>query len=174
MIKQTNQFVKNNDGTVDIILDRKNGIKLSTKISLCDFNSIICYGKWSVSFYKKSNSYYVSNSPRRYSKTLLHRFIMSCPSNMEVDHIDGNTLNNTRQNLRLVARNQNSQNRNILNPKNKSCGIKNINFNTKLNRWVIRFCVLGKTTTKYALTLEDAKIIADKLRPIIHPFYARD
>ncbi|MBN1361942.1 MAG: HNH endonuclease [Sedimentisphaerales bacterium] len=41
----------------------------------------------------------------------MHRQIMNAPRGMEVDHIDGNTLNNRRSNLRLCTRLQNAQNR---------------------------------------------------------------
>lgn len=34
---------------------------------------------------------------------LLHRFITDCPAGMTVDHIDGNPLNNTRENLRVCT-----------------------------------------------------------------------
>jgi len=40
----------------------------------------------------------------------LHRFIMNAPPQLHVDHIDGNTLNNTRANLRLASNAQNLAN----------------------------------------------------------------
>jgi hypothetical protein len=41
---------------------------------------------------------------------LLHRLIMTCPPGMVIDHIDGNKLNNKRNNLRVCTRQQNTFN----------------------------------------------------------------
>lgn len=41
----------------------------------------------------------------------LHRFIMSPPADMVVDHIDSNPLNNTRENLQIVTQSRNAMRR---------------------------------------------------------------
>lgn len=41
----------------------------------------------------------------------MHRVIMNCPNGLQIDHIDGNGLNNQRDNLRIVTTRQNNQNR---------------------------------------------------------------
>lgn len=41
----------------------------------------------------------------------MHRVIMNTPKGMETDHINGNGLDNRRENLRIVTRRENQQNR---------------------------------------------------------------
>jgi hypothetical protein len=44
-------------------------------------------------------------------KIRMHRIIMGDPEKFEVDHINGNKLDNRRENLRLATRHQNMRNR---------------------------------------------------------------
>jgi len=41
---------------------------------------------------------------------LMHRYIMNCPVEYEVDHINHNCIDNRKENLRIVTRSQNIRN----------------------------------------------------------------
>lgn len=43
-------------------------------------------------------------------KQYLHRFLLDASKNQEVDHIDGNGLNNSRANIRICTHSENMQN----------------------------------------------------------------
>lgn len=63
------------------------------------------------------NGYVVTDSakPRRRlgvaCKLRLHRLILACPEDRDVDHINGNKLDNRKANLRICTRSQNLMNR---------------------------------------------------------------
>lgn len=65
----------------------------------------------------------------------IHRLISNCPDDKIVDHIDRNTLNNTKSNLSIVEHKQNMLNKRVF--KNSETGIKNIY--KKNNKFVVYF-----------------------------------
>ena len=67
----------------------------------------------------------------KYKIIRLHRFIIDAPEGYEVDHVNCNTLDNRKTNLRLCTRTQNSRNR--LKNKNNSSGYKGVTRDR--NRW---------------------------------------
>jgi hypothetical protein len=74
-------------------------------------------------------------------RMLLPRYIMNAPDDMEVDHIDGNRLNNQRSNLRLATSSQNKINRGPRSD-NKS-GYKGVSWHKQRNKWTARIMVNG-------------------------------
>lgn len=75
----------------------------------------------------------------------MHRLIMNCPKNKQVDHINGNTLDNRKVNLRIVEQLQNSRNR--THQKTAAFPYKGISFYkfSKSKPYGARICVKGKS-----------------------------
>lgn len=73
----------------------------------------------------------------------IHRFIMNCPLDMVVDHIDHNTLNNRKYNLRICTRQQNGCNMNI--KSNNTSGCAGVGFHKSSNKWRARITYKRET-----------------------------
>lgn len=63
--------------------------------------------KWWI--HPSRDNYYAGSWINR-KRTLMHRLILNAKPGEFIDHIDGDRLNNTRQNLRLANRSQNKAN----------------------------------------------------------------
>lgn len=71
--------------------------------------------KWSLQRVKRKHGelFYAKTAKKKntiMAGTQMHRFIVCCPEGMIIDHIDGNGLNNTRKNLRIVMPGENVRN----------------------------------------------------------------
>lgn len=108
-------------------------------------------------------------------KTLqLHRFLLGCVPNdgKQVDHIDGNTFNNRKENLRLCNTHENNRNRGK--PKNNTTGYKGVYVSDGDDRWRARVKYLGKSIQigTYG-SPKEAAIAYDKYVLKLHGEFAR-
>lgn len=88
---------------------------------------------WSV--VKKRGHIYFSKKITGIKKRIeLHRFIMEDPAGKYIDHISGDTLDNTRKNLRICSNATNLRNTHKLRPNNTS-GFTGVWFNKRVNKW---------------------------------------
>ena len=62
---------------------------------------------------KDANGNNIKNAFGNYKNTTLrmHRVVMNCPEGMEIDHLDGDTMNNQKHNLEIVTREENLRRR---------------------------------------------------------------
>jgi hypothetical protein len=80
-------------------------------------------------------------------KLRLHRFLMDCPDDMVVDHINHDRFDNRKSNLRICTQQQNSWNK-------KCIGVF---FDNSKNRWCARININGKSKhLGYFKTKEEA------------------
>lgn len=102
-------------------------------------------------------------------KILMHRFILNAPKGLEVDHINGNPLDNRKSNLRLCTHQQNCSNHKGYSKHKGVYKIKNRPLN---NPYVAQIMVDGKHVhIGYFRTLEEAMKARDKkAKEILGPF----
>lgn len=72
----------------------------------------------------------------------MHREIINAPKGIDVDHINGNTLDNRRHNLRLV--NDFQQNQNSVKRKDNTSGCRGVNFFKPRKLWIARIQFMKK------------------------------
>lgn len=72
----------------------------------------------------------------------MHRFILDYEGPLVVDHINGNGLDNRKNNLRLATISQNAQN--ISSNSNSSSGIKGLVYDPNKKKWRVRVKLMGK------------------------------
>ena len=100
--------------------------------------------KWEISgndnkFYAVRN---IMADSSRTTSVRLHRLIMDCPSHLVVDHINGDSLDNRRANLRLATQSQNCCNKKKR--KNTSSIFMGVCFEKAKNKWCARIRHSGK------------------------------
>lgn len=95
--------------------------------------------KWYATHYLKGDGWYacrnvtISYKPRKQRTSLLmHRVIMNFP-NKSIDHINRNSLDNRKCNLRICTHSQNNANAVIR--KNNTSGLKGVSWNKYHNCW---------------------------------------
>ena len=75
-------------------------------------------------------------------KVYLHRLVLNAPVGLTVDHINGDVLDNRRQNLRLGTQQQNTFNQR--GSRNNKSGAKGVSRRTDNGKWRARIMVNGK------------------------------
>lgn len=109
------------------------------KVALVDNDNFEYLNQWKWRVQSKNhnkNEFYVARSIRGQKPNVvyLHRLIMNVTdSKIQVDHINGNSLDNRKQNLRIANSSQNS--RNIKPGKRNTSGYKGVSWSKKTKKW---------------------------------------
>ena len=86
----------------------------------------------------------------------MHRLIMDAQERQEIDHADGNGLNNQKDNLRFCTHSQNHMNRK---PTKGSSKYKGVSWHKAAKKWNARITLNKKTVS---IGYFDSEIIAAK------------
>lgn len=122
----SNEIKIHNDYAEVILYDNKCNIIGSTLIDIEDVEKVKNI-KWCI----MSKGYVIGTMQNK--RILLHRFLMNCPSDMTVDHINRNKLDNRKSNLRICTMQENDFNKPIL--KNNTSNVTGVNFSEKMGKW---------------------------------------
>lgn len=111
--------------------------------------------QWRIS-QKRQKYYVISGSNKKGTGIYLHQFLLAPKEGFDIDHIDGNSLNNRKVNLRYVTHQENNDN--ILATRiDNHIGIRGISYNKKSHLYQVDFSYHKK---RYYLkpwkTLEEA------------------
>lgn len=96
-------------------------------------------------------------------KVYLHRLLLDAPAGVDVDHINGDPLDNRRANLRLASRGENNQNQHRLRSDNGS-GFRGVSWHGHNRTWRARVTVGGRETVTYHRSREAAALAVVEMR----------
>lgn len=105
------------------------------------------------------------------TQILLHRLIMACPDHLIVDHINGDGLDNRKENLRIVTKSQN--NYNSASSPNNTSKYKGVYWKADRSKWGARArCILTKSSVHigYYNTEQEAALAYNRYCRINNPF----
>lgn len=106
-------------------------------------NKFNWYADWDAKV--RGGSFYVARGVKVDGKRktiYMHREIVGAQKGQMVDHINGNTLDNRRSNLRLATNAENQRNRKL--QANNTSGAPGVYFDAKMKRWKVSIKLNGK------------------------------
>jgi hypothetical protein len=139
-----------------------------SKFAIVDAEDYDWLNQW-----KWSYSRYAIRTTKEDRRTIsMHRFIMDAPEGMEVDHINGDKLDNRRCNLRICTHQQNTCSRHR--STKKSSKYQGVSWNKEHKKWVAQIGINGKRINLGRFLLEeDAARAFDKAAKELHGEFAR-
>ena len=115
-------------------------------VALVDDEDYETVNRWKWSAKKGRYTYYAmcKKNGRSDGRTIhLHRIILNATEMQEIDHVNGDGLDNRRCNLRFCTNSQNQANKRA--QKNCSSKYKGVSWKKSKKRWLARITVQGKT-----------------------------
>ena len=137
-----------------IIISKKHG----KKILIIDDNDFDKISKYTWNIDRNQNIFYAKTNIRINGKQIklkMHRFIMGAVRGQQIDHINGNGLDNRKCNLRFCTIAENR--RNVGRQKNNTSGYKGVYFNKRRGKYSSEIMADSKKIfLGYFTTIEEA------------------
>lgn len=120
-------------------INAKRGYALPKEVLIdeLDKDKLVGFNKWFIS--ARGDVYSQKWKKGKATTYKLHRVIMDAPVGMDVDHINGNPLDNRRSNLRICTHKENSRNTKLA--KNNTSGAIGVRWDKTKNKWLARIKV---------------------------------
>ena len=151
--KANNYIIDEEKQTAKIELSRRDGNNFWVTIDLEDLDRVINFPySWFAKYSSTVGKFYAASSEyrpelKKARTVLMHQFIMGVENStreVNVDHINHDTLDNRKENLRITNVTDNCKNRR-LSKANKS-GYRNVCWDKREQMWIVQLQVDGKNT----------------------------
>jgi hypothetical protein len=120
-------------GIFNVLLDKEDYNKVKVK-------------KWNVMQHTSDKSRYVIRhsyfNENKYRSLYIHRYVLDYNDKLVIDHINGNTLDNRKSNLRICTHMENCRNQKIC--KINTSNAKGVCFNRRSKKWTARIGLNNK------------------------------
>jgi hypothetical protein len=161
--------------TVDIPVSKTGNKHAGKVVTVSYVDKDLCDNNWYIDAGYATRRHTVNGKQKqiRMHRVILERMIGRDIQTGEFpDHIDGNPLNNSRDNLRLVTRAQNNQNSRMR--KDNTSGCKGVNLNKTTNKWQVVIMANKKSHRLGSYDdYDEACRVANEFRERLHGEYAR-
>ncbi|WP_431785861.1 hypothetical protein [Paenibacillus lactis] len=160
-----------------LYLDRRNEDHLITRVDLDMFDKLKQLNvKWYAKWDKNTQGYYAQatkymgkvDGKYKYKTMYLHKTVMNYEGKDKVDHIDHDTLNNIKANLRILKNRKNLVNR-VGPNKNSTTGVRNVSYIKNTQTYRVQIQINGqKTVIGDFNTLDEAASCAEQCRELYY------
>lgn len=134
--------------TIPPVIERQCLVNLTqNKVAIIDaedFERVNLF-KWYAEWSPITNQYRAARTDENRNHVYLHRFIMNPPDGMHVDHINHDTLDNRKDNLRICSQSNNNKNQRIR--CDNTSGYKGVTWDKQHKKWKSQISKNGKMKT---------------------------
>ncbi len=129
-----NNIFEEVDSALGIMWVRYQNLYISCLLDIPDLLALKALGKsWSINYGRRKNLAGYPPYIKSWKLGQLHRFLLKVPEGSFVDHIDRDTLNNRRNNLRVCSNQTNSLNRGK--QRNNTSGYRGVCWSSYHGKW---------------------------------------